>query len=220
MAIVTTDGLGIHLRGRTGNVVYSQTVAGITMRDYVVPRDPKTPLQRERRNDFGRASSHWTRLTDTERTAWIAYAASLPAFSKPGSKSRKPTPHRVYLSLARKFLQVNEDGVSLLMPPTRLFFGDRVTVTSTGDPGHLLFTGDTPNTPEVVTEFWCQPLANKFRKPILSRYRSQGFRALAAGSLEVSVSLAPGCYAPAYRFVNVVTGQETPLILLPPVEVG
>lgn len=81
----------------------------------------------------------------------------------------------------------------------------------------MTFTAFAPNTPDVVTELLWQPLRFANQSPEKRAYRTQAFVAFASGGLSVARSAPSGWLAPAVRFVNRATGQETPLVPLPPV---
>ena len=54
--------------------------------------------------------------------------------------------------------------------------------------------------------------------PTAKGYRSKGFVAFAPGSLTQNITVTPGFYVPAYRFVNTLTGQEIGMTVLPVVQ--
>lgn len=60
--------------GTTGTMVSYKTRYGQFRRKYVVPRDPRTPAQLDRRKAMGRARFLWSTLTDDQRAAWKARA--------------------------------------------------------------------------------------------------------------------------------------------------
>ena len=72
-----------------------------------------------------------------------------------------------------------------------------------------------------MVELLLQTLKSRNRTPGPKGYRSKAFNAFAAGpGLNFPVPTVAGFYAPAYRFVNTLTGQETPLVALPIVQVS
>ena len=70
------------------------------------------------------------------------------------------------------------------------------------------------------TELLLQPLRFAHQSPNPRGYRTQAFTAFGVGTPALTLPAAPGWYAPAYRFVNVQTGQETEMRLLRVVQVG
>ena len=69
------------------------------------------------------------------------------------------------------------------------------------------------------TELLLQKLRTGAVEPSKDNYRSKQFIAFASGSLTAQLEVSKGWYAPAYRFVNVATGEETNLLTLPIVQV-
>lgn len=208
MAKVTTNGLGIELRGRAGSAVFSMTANGLTMRPYTVPADPRTPAQMASRARLSRVSQLWKTLTAAQHRAWRDYAATVTRFHSYGGPPYHPAPHTLFIALGSKFLQVNSDGDLPLLPPAYPFFGDTIRVSASGEPGAVVFTATGPNADGIVTELLLQPLPSTGREPKATLYRAESFVSFAPGSLTASVPVAPDPYAPAYRFVNSLTGQE------------
>jgi len=65
--------------GRAGRYVYYWAYGRLCWRVYVVPKDPRTTVQRRSRAAFGAASKAWSknrRLTPERRKAWRAAAAT------------------------------------------------------------------------------------------------------------------------------------------------
>ena len=61
--------------GSQGNIVSYKTRYGLVRRRKVTPKDPRTPVQVERREAFQRARAFWGTLTDEQRLAWHRTAA-------------------------------------------------------------------------------------------------------------------------------------------------
>jgi hypothetical protein len=62
--------------GQVGNIVYVNSRYGQVARQYVIPRNPRTPEQQRNRGNFGAVSSRWRALTPEQRTAWCMAAAN------------------------------------------------------------------------------------------------------------------------------------------------
>ena len=60
--------------GRTGTMVSYKNRYGQVRRRYVIPRDPRTPVQVTRRRAMGRARALWGTLTENQYAAWKAAA--------------------------------------------------------------------------------------------------------------------------------------------------
>lgn len=62
------------LRGKVGGAVYSRNRAGAYMRAYAKPVDPRSTAQLGARNAFGASSSAYHSMSDTQKSAWSAFA--------------------------------------------------------------------------------------------------------------------------------------------------
>ena len=62
--------LDVPKSGKLGNTVSYKSRYGQITRQYVVPRDPRTEAQMERRASFGLARFLWGKLTDEQRFGW------------------------------------------------------------------------------------------------------------------------------------------------------
>lgn len=66
--------LDVQQSGTAGTMVSYKTRFGQVRRQYVKPRDPRTPAQVLRRRAMGRARFLWRKLTDQQRAFWHATA--------------------------------------------------------------------------------------------------------------------------------------------------
>lgn len=220
MARGITDGFGVKLHGKVGDVVFAQTRNGLVIRARTVPRNPRTPAQTAARARFARASAAWAALSPAQLAAWRAYADTLQRVSPAGGPPYVPTANNVFTSLAAKFLQVTPDGDIPMDPPATPFFGDGIVVTAAAESGAIRFTASGPSAAGVVVELLLQPLAHATRAPISTRYRPQAFVSFASAGDSHTVPAAPGAYAGAIRFVRASTGQVSALGPLPAVVVS
>jgi hypothetical protein len=62
--------LDVPKSGKLGNTVSYKSRYGQITRQYVVPRDPHTAAQMDRRASFGRARFLWGKLTEEQRFGW------------------------------------------------------------------------------------------------------------------------------------------------------
>jgi hypothetical protein len=62
--------------GQIGNIVYVNSRYGQVARQYVHPRNPRTPEQQRNRGNFGAVASRWRALTPDQRAAWCMAAAN------------------------------------------------------------------------------------------------------------------------------------------------
>src|ERR1035441_2195982 len=91
--------------GRVGSVVYVNGRYGQIVRQYVCPRDPKTPIQQANRNGFGQVSTGWRALDSAKRIAWCIAAADSYTVSRSG--------RRVALNGYNYFIRVSAARVHL-----------------------------------------------------------------------------------------------------------
>ena len=68
--------LDVPQTGTVGETVTYQSRFGIIRRQKVIPRDPRTPLQLDRRTVFQRARQFWGTLTDEQFLAWNTLAST------------------------------------------------------------------------------------------------------------------------------------------------
>ena len=201
------------LRGRLGNIVYSQTQSGETIaRAYAPPRQPNTPKQARTKAAMGRAGQAWRDLTPEQAAAWQDYALSLTTTDAGTGRARTPRPQNVFTALALKLQQRNPAAVLPVLPPSQAFFGDGIRVTISGGSGEMVFTASGPNSANVATELLIQPLPSIHRKPEAAKHRSAAFVDFGLGILDFGLPADAGIYAAAVRFVQVETGQAGPLI--------
>jgi len=114
-----------------------------------------------------------------------------------------------YLQVTTKYLQVTPAGTAPTSPPATPFTAPGVTLTAVGASGKVTFTASGPLPATVRAELLLQKLASANRKPQKGAYRSKAFASFPIGGLSQDVTVPPGHYAAAYRFVNASTGQAT-----------
>lgn len=79
MAKFLSSAVGGDIRGKIGSSVFSRNKGGAYIRTKVTPVNPKTPAQQLVRQNFGQNSKKWSgTLTQSQRDAWNAFAASNP----------------------------------------------------------------------------------------------------------------------------------------------
>src|ERR1017187_747991 len=74
--------------GRKGSVVYLNTRYGKVARQYVCPRNPRTPEQQGHRNNVRAVSGRWRTLTPEQRAAWRIAAANNNFLTETGRRVR------------------------------------------------------------------------------------------------------------------------------------
>ena len=220
MATIETNILAGVLHGKAGSAAFSRRNGGIVLRPRTLPRNPRTHAQTAVRNHIAKAVIAYRALTPVQAAAWKAYAQTQFRIDARDGTARNPTAYAAFVGLAAKFLQINPSGAIPVNPPAFGFVGDLITVTAAGGTGQITFTPSAFNSVNVKTEVLLQPLRFGHQSPNPRGYRTQSFAAFTLGTPTVTLSVAPGWYAPAYRFVHVLTGQETQMKLLGVVQVG
>lgn len=217
MANLKLGAFAEQLRGRSGNSVFVRTLEGISVRDYTIPKDPRSPLQLAARSRMAEASRLWNTLNPVQARAWRDYSLTLGQREPGTGRILAPRAQNVFVGLPCKLLHANPQASVPLAPPPFAFFGDAICVDFGTESGQVVFTASGANHLDVVTELLVQPLRNGASQPQLKAYRTQAFVSFTIESLSASFAVSPGWYAAAYRFIKVQTGQESQLAALEPV---
>ena len=91
--------------GRVGPVTYVNSRYGQIVRQYVIPRNPKTAFQQRNRSGFGATSTGWRALDPAQRIAWCIAAADSYTISRAG--------RRVALNGYNYYMRVNASRAHL-----------------------------------------------------------------------------------------------------------
>ena len=220
MATVRLAGFAEGISGKMGNLRFFETEEGTVMKQQTPVTNPKTTAQQTVRSDFSTVSKLYKTLTTAQKATWKTYAGTLSQVSKRSGKAYMPKGFNLFTGLSTKYLLINPGGTVPLTAPTGPFDGDTVAVTTATATGKITFTANKANAESVKTELLLQRLVSAGREPQPGQYRTQQYIAFATGSLSASVTLTPGTYAPAYRFVSARTGQEAGIVTLPVVTVS
>lgn len=215
-------GLGVvvaQIRGKVGGGVFTHAKNGATLRTRVKPSNPRTAAQSGVRSDFTDASRAYKNLGSSDLAAWRNYALSITKTNAISGTTYHPSAISLFNALASKFLQLTPGGAIPTTPPAAPFEGDTITVTAAGASGKITFTGSGANDAAVTTELLYQRLPSANRVPNPKGYKHGEFKAFASMALTQDVTLDPGEYIPAYKFVEEATGQQTGLVILPQVTV-
>jgi hypothetical protein len=84
--------------GRKGSIVYLKTRHGNVVRQYVRPRDPRTPEQLANRSNFGAVSRRWRSLNVEQLNAWRVAALDRYIVTKDGRRVR-PNCYHYFVSM-------------------------------------------------------------------------------------------------------------------------
>ena len=207
------------LRGKAGSVVFSRSKDGTVVRPRVSSRNPRTPAQQLVRSALTKAAGSYKSLTAVNVAKWQAYATSVTKHDPRTGKTYNPSAIAIFVQFAAKYYQVTPAGTAPSTPPITSFNGDTVTCTAAGGAAKVAFTASAANTVGVTTELLLQPLKSQNRTPQPKGYRSKAFQVFVGAPPPVlNITVTPGWYVPAYRFVNTLTGQDTGLVILPAVQ--
>ena len=102
--------------GKFGVSVSFKTRYGQSRRPYVPARDPRTPIQLERRALLARIAARWRTLTDEQRALWIAIAREVLSRSRTG-QSGALTGCQLFTKINFNLAIVREEQVT--EPPAR-----------------------------------------------------------------------------------------------------
>lgn len=199
------------IRGKIGGVVFGGSRSGPSIRVRTTPSNPRTIHQSGVRSNLATAALAFKALSTTNAGLWNTAANSL-TFSNGVGGSFKPSGINYFVQLASVFLAVTPGGSIPTTPPASPMASEPVTLTPAGAAGKITFTASAPNTSGITTEFLVQPLISQNRQPQFGNYRIQGYHAYVSGTLGHDVTLPPGDYATAYRFVKIATGERSALV--------
>ncbi len=200
------------MAGKDGKVVARRSKFGTVFTPYVIPTNPNTNAQETIRGFFGRSARAFRALTPEQVAQWKAYAETLEFRDPVTGKLYNPEDINAFMQLAIKFLQVQPGGTIPVTPPANPFLGDTITLTASSTPGRVVYSASGPNALGVRTELLLQRLRGRNWNPQPGNYRTRGFVNFTGGSLSSEVTVTPGWYAAAYRFVSLATGQATDLV--------
>lgn len=159
MAKVAFSALVADLRNKVGGNVFTKVRSGAMVRIKVSPTQPRTAAQTAVRSNFTTHSQAWRTLTQSQRNAWIALAASLPKHDVFGNT--------FYLTGAQLYNQCNRNlstiGVAAISDaPSSLSVGAPGALTLVAAAGTPAFTVDAATEPasgEVPIIFAAAPLS-------------------------------------------------------------
>ena len=207
------------VRGKLGHTVHTRARSGKTLRSTAVPKRTVKPSQAQSRYRVARVSRLYKSLTPTQLAAWKAYAATLVKHDSVTNKTYAPAPGTVFCALASKFLQYRPGDPVPLTPPTAPFVGDSQNLILSTATGQIQVYTQDPNSDNVATEVWLQPLPSNARHPSAKAYTSAGFIQFSRDTDTLILNVIPGWYAVAYSYLQFETGQKTPCVLLGTVKV-
>ncbi|HRF60885.1 MAG TPA: hypothetical protein PLH94_13350 [Fimbriimonadaceae bacterium] len=195
--------------GSSGPVTFKLVRGQTFITERTSPTNPSTAGQQAARSRFTTSSRAYKAFSAAQVAAWDDYAAAATERDAITGGRRFKDGMNAYVALATKYLQVTPAGTAPTSPPATPFTAPGVTLTAVGASGKVTFTASGPLPATVRAELLLQKLASANRKPQKGAYRSKAFASFPIGGLSQDVTVPPGHYAAAYRFVNASTGQAT-----------
>jgi hypothetical protein len=116
--------------GKRGAIVSLHTRHGQIQRQYVKPRNPKTPAQMRIRANLARFAAGWRGLTEERRIAWTSTARD--------GRTRRRLGHSSYLTGCQLYIKINSARAAVGLGPLQ-------------DPPELPKFGDNPVGALVIT---------------------------------------------------------------------
>lgn len=114
MALVKYGGGVASMSGKQGGAVHSRGRTGAIIKDWTKPCNPANAKQSQRRASFAGQTAAWGLLTDAQRSAWNAFAASMTRLNRQGD-SYVPTGRQMYIELNANLNLIGQ--VSITAPP-------------------------------------------------------------------------------------------------------
>jgi hypothetical protein len=144
--------LDVPQSGKFGISVSVKTRYGQSRRPYVPAKDPKTPVQIERRTLLARIAARWRTLTDEQRALWIEAARGVLSRSR-GGTTGPLTGCQLFTKINFNLAIVGEEQVT--EPPPRPRFrknpvGDLAMTNTRGKIAMRLKVSGTPAQPIIV----------------------------------------------------------------------
>lgn len=84
MGLIKFGGGVAAISGKIGGTVFAHNRSGSYARNWKMPVNPMTSRQQTVRGNLATAAAAWESLTDSQRTGWNAYAASVPVMNRLG----------------------------------------------------------------------------------------------------------------------------------------
>jgi|ERR1035437_396052 hypothetical protein len=136
--------------GRKGSVVYVNSRHGKVAREYVRPRNPRTPEQQGNRSNFGAVSRRWRTLNAEQCAAWRMAASNQYFVNETGDQVRLNCYH-FFVSLNRRRADLGLPQFDL--PPAQPVFSPNpvaeLVATNTG--GNFTLKLRVPSPPAQYT---------------------------------------------------------------------
>lgn len=197
--------------GSSGPVTFKYFKGNTFITERSSPSNPSTLNQQAARSRFTASTRAFRGFSASIVQQWDDYVQTTPEHDPITGASKFKDGINAYVALATKYLQATPGGTPPTTPPAAPFVPPSVTVTALGATGKVTFTASSALAAGTKCELLLEKLASANRKPQKNGYRSKAFAQFPVGTLSFDVTVTPGNYAAAYRFVNTNTGQTSQL---------
>lgn len=176
MASIQFGGGISNIVGSAGGNTFARNKGGAYMKKRANGVNPQSSKQLHKRAQMVRLAKHYTFvLSDSDRAAWVAFAATNPVVNRLGNTTFLSA-QQMFLKLSGNLLTVggtivNTPPVSTSVPSVTL-----IQTIPTADPGGSLFIDVTTTTATAddTVQIWCSPAMNPGRAFISSQLRLFG----------------------------------------------
>ena len=194
LATVMSIKLDVPQSGKIGPTVNVKTRYGKIQRQYVIPKDPKTPAQMRIRSNLGHISPRWRELKQEQRDAW--------SIAGQDAETRRRLGRSTPLNGFNYFLKINCSRAALgldqfdLPPPLPQFDMNPVgDLSATNDLGAIALKLSVPSAPAQYTVVWgaapCSPGRSSAR-----HFNILGFLPAPAGGVSDITDLYVAMFGP------------------------
>lgn len=220
MAVINWGSMIYRIQGRIGAVNIYNTVSGPALRLRGNSSHRPTSTSSLLRLIHASASAQWSHLTAGQVSAWDTYAQSLDRVNPVNGRHYTPSARTAYMELATVYMRLNPGAFPPVTPPSSPFSGDSVTITITGSVPYIQWVANHANASDVTTELLLHRLTGRNEKKNPKRLGVAGFVVFGPGGLLAQVR-APftAMYHTGYRFIRTSTGQMSPVVLGPNIEI-
>ncbi len=211
MAKIVSD---IIWSGSQGSRTFSHNKGGAYTRNRRIPVNPTTVAQGAVRNQLAASSSNWANLTDAQRSAWSAYAASNPVTDRLGN-SINLSGQSMYVSLNTRLQQMAQatiDDPPIDTGPPTAFATFSVAIASP-DAATVTFTPALPT--GAMLALWMTLPDDAGRDPNFNQARLVAFSApddTSPATLTSRIAGAAGQIANFYGAVVDAFGRTSPKV--------
>jgi len=211
MAKIVSD---IIWSGSQGSRTFSHNKGGAYTRNRRIPTNPTTVAQTAVRNQLASNSANWANLSDAQRSAWSAYAASNPVIDRLGS-SIFLSGQSIYVALSTVLQQggqtrIDDPPIDTSGPDPFITFS---VVATAPDSAAVTFTPALPTGGQLF--LWMTLPDDAGRNPNFNQARLVAVSAVddtSPTTLTTRISAAAGQFANFYGQVVDSAGRKSPVV--------